>query len=61
MLASLGGTQSILDLEGRNEGRVEQGARHSRRMSGSHSLKRALRPEVIIELPRGLLLGELGD
>lgn len=61
MLASLGGTQSILDLEGRNEGWVEQGARHSRRMNGSHSLKRALRPEVIIELPGGLLLGELGE
>lgn len=57
MLASLGGTLSILDLEGRNEGRAEQGARHSRRMSGSHSLKR----EVIIDLPGGLLLGELGE
>lgn len=53
--------RNILDLEGRKEGLSEQVARWSRRMSGSRTLRRALRPDVIIELPGGLLLGELSE
>lgn len=60
--------RNILDLEGRKEGLSDgqkaagqKAARWSRRMSGSRSLRRALRPDVMIELPGGLLLGELSE